>query len=479
MTGRHVAVIGAGPAGLTAAYQLALDGIKVTVFEAEGTVGGMAKTIPLWGQLVDLGPHRFFTNDPRVNAVWMDVIGREFGIIARLTRIYYRDTFFDYPLKAFNALRGLGAAEVALCVLSYLNARMFPEKDETTFESWVSNRFGKRLFRTFFNSYTEKLWGFSCRELDSDFAAQRIKKLSLFEAVRSAVFGTGGARHKSLVDEFAYPLGGAGELYTRMADLIRDAGGEICLGAPVASVRPADLADAPVFLTFPDGSERAFDHVVSTMPITTLVERMDAPQAIRSHVKALRFRNTILVFLRVQGESPFPDQWIYVHSPGLRAGRITNFRNWVPQITRGMPDTILCLEYWCFDEDAIWSSDEQSLIAMATEEMFRTSLIPGRTVIDGKVVRIPRSYPVYSSGYRRHLAPVERYLSTRKNLSVIGRAGSFKYNNQDHSILMGLLAAENIAKGTAHDLWGINSDDEYQETVTLVGKDSRQNPTAD
>jgi protoporphyrinogen oxidase len=473
MTDRHVAVIGAGPAGLTAAYRLALGGIKVTVFEAEDGVGGMSKTIPLWGQLVDLGPHRFFTSDPRVNAVWMDVIGRDFSMINRLSRIYYRETFFDYPLKAFNALRGLGAVEAACCVSSYLKARMLPEKDETTFEAWVSNRFGKRLFATFFKSYTEKLWGFSCRELDSDFAAQRIKKLSLFEAVRAAVFGAGGARHKSLVDKFAYPHGGSGAFCTRMAAIIRDAGGEIFLDSPVASVRPAIQADAPAYLMFPDGSELAFDHVVSTMPITTLVERMDAPEAIRSHIKALRFRNTILVFLRVKGESPFPDQWIYVHSPGLRTGRITNFRNWAPQITQGMPDTILCLEYWCFDEDEVWSQNEQSLIAMATEEMFRTSLIPGRTVLDGKVVRVPRSYPVYASGYRRHLAPVERYLSTRKNLSVIGRAGSFKYNNQDHSILMGLLAAENIAAGAGHDLWSINSDDEYQESSTIVGTDSR------
>ena len=471
MKEKTVAVIGAGPAGLTAAYQLALKGIKVTVFEADDTVGGMAKTISLWGQLVDLGPHRFFSSDPRVNGVWLDVIGKNYSMVSRLTRIYYRRTFFDYPLKAFNALRGLGVLEAMYCVLSYLKAKVFPEKDESTFEAWVSNRFGRRLFTIFFKSYSKKLWGISCKELDADFAAQRIKKLSLFEAIKSAVFSSGDTKHKTLVDEFAYPNQGAGKAYEAMAQKVLELGGEIRLKTPVASVHPAATSEARPALKLENGEELAFDHIIASMPITTLVNRMEAPDTIRTHAKALRFRNTILVYLLVEGESPFPDQWIYIHSPDLETGRITNFRNWVPTINNGLPDTILCLEYWCYDEDAVWSMDEPALIDLATNEAYKTSLIPVGSVKNGKVVRIPKCYPVYAIGYRGHLIPVATYLASQQKLSVIGRYGTFKYNNQDHSILMGLLAAENIADGTNHDLWAINTDYEYQESskITATG----------
>lgn len=467
-----VAVIGAGPAGLTAAYQLARKGIRVEVFEAGEAVGGMAKTIPLWGQLVDLGPHRFFSSDPRVNAIWLDVLGKNYSMVNRLTRIYYRKTFFDYPLKAFNALQGLGLIEATYCVLSYLKAKAFPVKDESTFEAWVSNRFGKRLFAIFFKSYSEKLWGISCKELDADFAAQRIKKLSLFEAIKSAVFKSGGTKHKTLVDEFAYPHQGAGAAYDAMALRIQDLGGKIRLNTPVASMHPASSnPKSRPSLRLEDGQEIAFDHVISSMPITTLVERMGAPDEIREHASALKFRNTILVYLQVDGDSPFPDQWIYVHSPDFKAGRITNFKNWVPAINKGRPDTILCLEYWCYDDDEIWAMHESALINLAADEAYNTSLIPQDSVKEGKVIRVPKCYPVYGTGYRNHLAPVEQYLSSQRALSVIGRYGAFKYNNQDHSILMGLLAAENIAENAKHDLWAINTDYEYQESskITATG----------
>jgi len=465
---KKVAVVGAGPAGLTAAYQLARKGVKVTIFEASETVGGMAKTISLWGQLVDLGPHRFFSSDPRVNSMWLDVIGKDYSMVSRLTRIYYRKTFFDYPLKAFNALKGLGMMESVHCIFSYLKAKIFPSKNESSFETWVSNRFGKRLFSIFFKSYSEKLWGISCKDLDADFAAQRIKKLSLFEAIKFAVLGAGGSKHKTLVDEFAYPHLGAGAVYEQMAQKIRDFGGEIFLSTPVFSVHPTSTSASLPRLKLEDDTEHVFDHIISSMPITTLVNRMGAPDDICDHAKELRFRNTILIFLQIDGDNPFPDQWIYVHSPDLTTGRITNFRNWVPSINKGLPDTILCLEYWCYDEDVVWNKDEQSLISLATNEAYRTSLIPAGSVKAGKVVRVPKCYPVYSTGYREHLEPVETFLSQQQNLSVIGRYGAFKYNNQDHSILMGLLAAENISEGKNNDLWTINTDYEYQESSKIT-----------
>ena len=464
---KKIAIIGAGPAGLTSAYKLAKEGISVELFEASDAVGGMAKSFSLWGQLVDLGPHRFFSSDPRVNQLWLEIIGKNYSMVSRLTRIYYKKTFFDYPLKAMNALFGLGIIQSTICVLSYIHAKVFPMKDESTFEAWVTNRFGKRLFTIFFKSYSEKLWGISCKELDADFAAQRIKKLSLYEAIKAAVFKSGGSKHKTLVDEFAYPHQGAGAVYDLMAQKIIELGGQIHLKTPVQSVHPSINGSAPL-LKLADGQELCFDHIISSMPITHLVDRMGAPTHIQDHAKALQFRNTILVYLQVDTTSPFPDQWIYVHSAELQTGRITNFKNWVPSIIQGQQETILCLEYWCYDDDTMWKMDHDALITLATKEIYQTTLIPHNTVLTGKVIRVPKCYPVYATGYRAHLDPVEQYLSKQEGLSVIGRYGAFKYNNQDHSILMGLLAAENITKNTDHNLWDINTDYEYQESCRIT-----------
>ena len=344
---------------------------------------------------------------------------------------------------------------------------MFPTKNESTFEAWVTNRFGRRLFTIFFKSYSEKLWGISCKDLDADFAAQRIKKLSLYEAIKAAVFKAGASKHKTLVDEFAYPHLGAGAVYDLMAQKFTELGGRIHLKTSVQSVQPS-VNDSKPLLKLGDGRELAFDHIISSMPITHLVERMNAPLDVQVHAKALRFRNTILVYLQVDATSPFPDQWIYVHSAEFKTGRITNFKNWVPSINCGQKETILCLEYWCYDDDEMWTMEHDALIALATKEIYQTTLIPKNTVLAGKVIRVPKCYPVYAAGYRAHLDPVEQYLSIQGGLSVIGRYGAFKYNNQDHSILMGLLAAENITRGTRHNLWEINTDYEYQESCRIT-----------
>lgn len=467
---KRIGIIGAGAAGLTAAYQLAKAGANVTVFEADRHVGGLARTIERWGHKVDLGPHRFFSTDLRVNRLWLELAGRDYRMVDRLTRIYYRRRFFDYPLRPGNALRNMGMLDAFRCLTSYLKEKVHPSfgaDDNDTFESWVVGRFGRKLFDMFFKSYSEKLWGLSCRELDADFAAQRIKKFSLGAAIKSCL-GIGNTRHKTLVDQFAYPLGGTGMIYERMAERVQEMGGTVRLGCPVRRlIRYGDTVQA---IELPDGQIEPFDHVISTMPLTLLVRGLDdLPAHVQNAVDALRFRNTILVFLNVDGTELFPDQWMYVHSPDLGMGRVTNFRNWVPEICGTPTTTVLALEYWCYDDDALWREDDAALIARASREVQSTGLIGNAQVLAGDVFRIRRCYPVYARGYKRHLEPIVEYLRGIRGLTPIGRYGSFKYNNQDHSILMGILAAENLTQETTHDLWAVNTDYEsYQESAVIT-----------
>ena len=465
----RVGIIGAGPAGLAAAYQLSKRGIEVEVFEAGATVGGLSRTFELWGQKVDLGPHRFFSQDRRVNELWLEVASGDYRMVDRLTRIYYRRRFFHYPLKPANALWNMGAGTALACVGSYLKEKVRPsysDADNQTFESWVVRRFGRRLFTMFFKSYSEKLWGIPCDALDADFAAQRIKKFSLGEAVKAAL-GIGQQRHKTLVDQFAFPIGGTGMIYERMARRIEEQGGQVHLQTPVRRIVHADNLVRGVQLT--DGTLHSFDQVISTMPLTLLVRCLgELPVAVRRSVDALRFRNTVLVYLHVGAADLFRDQWLYIHSPELGMGRVTNFRNWVPDLYGDSPNTILALEYWCNDEDALWQADDAPLIDRATREMGTTGLLGNAPVLAGHVERIRRCYPIYERGYKHHLEPVIAHLRGYRNLHVIGRYGAFKYNNQDHSILMGVLAAENIALGRSHDLWAINTDTEYQESATIT-----------
>ncbi len=464
-----VAVIGAGPAGATAAYVLAKKGIPVHLYEASPHVGGMARSIQMWGQTVDIGPHRFFSADPRVNKLWLEVIGDDYSMVDRLTRIFFCGKAYHYPLKMGNALRNLGLVEATRCLASYVRQQLTPRSagSEDTFEGWVTARFGKRLYQHFFKTYTEKLWGIPADQLDSDFARQRIKRLSLWEAVRDAILGGGSERHRTLVDQFAYPNQGTGEVYRRMCAFVADNGGQVYLNTPIHSL--VTSGNTVTGIRLPTGEVRSYDQVISSMPLTALVGRLThVPPEVTQINRGLKFRNTLLVYLRVKGSDLFPDNWIYVHSPELLTGRITNFDNWVPSIKNGMPDTILAMEYWCFDEDDIWRWPERRCVALATSELIRTGLVPADHILDGAVIKVPRCYPVYRLGYRTQLAVVEDFLRGYQGLQVIGRGGAFKYNNQDHSILMGLLAAENIADGANHDLWSVNSDDEYQESSTIT-----------
>lgn len=459
---KKVAIIGAGPAGITCAYQLVKQGVEVDLYETSAQVGGLAKTIELWGQRVDLGPHRFFSEDTRVNSLWLELAGKDYRMVNRLTRIYYKDKLYQYPVKAFDVLSKLGFVSSAYCVLSYLKEKIKPTKQNGTFESWVTKKFGKRMFEIFFKSYSEKLWGIKCNELDADFAAQRIKKFSLGEAIKKAL-GVGSFQHKTLVDQFAYPKEGTGMIYERMQKYINENGGNVKCNTPIKYVHKIDNEVRGVVL--PNDEIIPYDHVVSTMPITQLLKHWhDAPENTLACVNKLSFRNTILVYLNLEGIDLFPDNWIYIHSEDVKTGRISNFRNFVPEINREQKTTIIAMEYWCNNSDSLWKMDDDFLIDLGKNELNKINLAKGVKVLNGYVYKIQNCYPVYNLKYKDHLKPVEKYLSSIANLSVIGRTGSFKYNNQDHSILMGIMTAENILQNTNHNMWDVNTDyDNYQE----------------
>jgi len=466
---RKIAIIGAGPAGITAAYELSKKpGYSIDLYEASPSVGGLAKSINLWNQTVDIGPHRFFSNNKKVNSLWLEVVGDDYQMVDRLTRILYGRKFYFYPLKPFDALYKLGLFEAARCMWSFILQKFKSSPDLSSFEGWVTSRFGKRLFQIFFKTYSEKLWGITCAELDADFAAQRIKKLSLFEVVKHALKLTKRGEHKTLVEQFAYPIRGTGMVYKKMESSIKKNGGKVHLSTPVKKLVTEN--GKVIGLEREDGGFEPYDYVVSSMPLTLLVERLnEVPDSIVQLSHKLKFRNTILVYLQVDGVNLFPDNWLYIHSQDLNVGRITNFRNWVPQLYGSEEKSILALEYWCYEEDEFWKWESDKIIELAKKEILSTDLIGTAKIMEGHVVRLPKCYPVYSKGYKENLKPIEKYLTDIEGLSVIGRYGAFKYNNQDHSILMGLLAAENISEAAKNDLWEINTDyDNYQESYIIT-----------
>ncbi|MBE0655848.1 MAG: FAD-dependent oxidoreductase, partial [Bacteroidales bacterium] len=377
--------------------------------------------------------------------------------------------FFDYPLKPGNALRGLGFVEAARCILSYAWQRINPAKETGTFESWVTRRFGKRLYQIFFKTYSEKLWGIPCNELDSDFASQRIKKLSLYEAIKNAVFQGKSNEHKTLVDQFAYPIGGTGQVYEKMVSKIKTNGGNVYLNTGIEKVESSGRIIKSVTLT--NGQTLEYDHVISSMPISLLVRNLsETPNNIRELANSLKFRNTILVYLRIKRKDLFTDQWLYIHSREMKTGRITNFRNWLPGLYGKDDTSILCLEYWYNFEDKEWKMEDDELIRIAESDIVNSGLVNGEDIMDGRVIRLPRCYPVYFKNYKTILRPVEEYLSSIKNLNVIGRYGAYKYNNQDHSIIMGIYAAENILLNKHHNLWEINTDYELYQEASIITK---------
>jgi protoporphyrinogen oxidase len=347
---KKVIVIGAGPAGLSCAYELSKKGIEVIVFEASNYVGGMARSFDLWGQIVDLGPHRFFSKQKEINVFFTELVKDDFTLVNRQTRIFYNGKYFQYPLKFGNVLKNLSLITIFQILWDYFIQMIFPIKDPKNLEEWVSNRFGKKLYTIFFKHYSEKLWGIKCTQIDADWAAQRIKTLSLGQAVISAMFNNRGNKHKTLVDQFAYPNNGSGMLYERAVKSIENKKGKAQLNTPIKRVLLDEENKIAIGVELNDGSIIKADYVVSTMPLTHLVKGFDnTPLQVNTAITSLYFRNTILVYFEIDEKHLFTDNWLYVHSPNVKLGRITNFRNWCPTLNKGKDTTIVALEYWCFE----------------------------------------------------------------------------------------------------------------------------------
>ena len=465
---RHV-VIGAGPAGLTAARELTRQGRAVVVLEQADIVGGLARTESYKGFHFDMGGHRFFTKVDEVQKIWHEVLGSDFLRRPRLSRIYYDGRFFHYPLRPLNALAGLGVWRALLVVLSYLRWQVFPYKEERTFEQWVTNRFGRRLFLTFFKTYTEKVWGIPCSELRAEWAAQRIKDLSLRSAV-VAMFVKPRHTIKTLIEEFDYPRLGPGMMWRATTDEIRRHGGEVRLEAEVIAVRRTGRRVDSVVIAGPHGEEVvAGDQFLSSMPVTQLVLRLSppAPDTVREAARRLTYRDFLTVCVIVDRSDPFPDNWIYVHSPEVKVGRIQNFRSWSPDMVPDPSKASLGLEYFCSEGDALWTMTDEALIRLGKEELQRIGLARASEISDGCVFRVPKAYPVYDADYREHLDTVRAFVDGFENLQTIGRNGLHRYNNQDHAMLTGLLAVRNLEGGARHDLWTVNTEQEYHEEVGL------------
>lgn len=457
-----VAIIGAGPAGLSCAYELTKKGVEVDVFEASNEVGGMCRTIELWGQKVDLGPHRFFSKEPHVNRFFREIVEDEYTLVRRLTRIYYNGKFFLYPLKLPNVFSNLPLRSIISVLRDFVYQQIKPKKDPKTFEDWVVNRFGRSLFETFFKTYSEKLWGIPCSKIDADWAAQRVKTLSLFGAIVNAIVDNLGPKHQTLIDEFAYPKEGTGQLYAKCAEKVLEMGGRIYLESRVKRVLLKE--GKATGLELENGESLNYDKIISSMPLTQLVKGLNPPKNVTEAASQLYFRNTILVYLEMDSKDLFDDNWIYVHEPKLKHGRLTNFRNWCPSMYKDKETTIICMEFWAFDDDATWNENDSKIEKLATKEIRQLGLFSEDIqILNTKTIRVPKCYPVYETGYQQHLSVLENYIDGIENLIPIGRYGAFKYNNQDHSILMGILTAEKLVDGNDVDLWKINTDTEYQE----------------
>lgn len=462
-----VVIIGAGPAGLTAAYESTRRGFHPIVLEKADQVGGISRTEVYRGYRFDIGGHRFYTQLEEIQQLWQEMLGEQFVKVPRLSHIYYRGHFFHYPLDFFNTLFNLGLIESSLAALSYLKSRLWPYPEEKTFEQWVSNRFGQRLYRTFFKAYTEKLWGIPCDQIQAHWAAQRIKGLSLRTAVSNALFGNNGV--KTLVNEFYYPVLGSGMMWQRFQEVVEGRGGEVWLGSEAVRLERDGKHIARVVVRR-NGVVHglAGDHVISSMPLAELVARLDPlpPDDVVQAARGLRYRDFILVGLIIDREDVLRDNWLYVHSPEVKVGRIQNYKNWSAAMVHDPGKTSLGMEYFCTEGNVLWRMSDADLIALATREIVELGLAEAAEVEDGVVIRQPKAYPVYDGEYTAHLAVIRRFLATVGNLQVVGRNGMHRYNNQDHSMLTGLLAVENLL-GQDHDLWNVNAERSYYERALI------------
>lgn len=463
MNSPPVVILGAGPAGLTAAYELIKQGVQPIVLEKFDKVGGIARTETYKEYYFDIGGHRFFSKIDRVNKLWHEMLGDDFQKVRRMSRIYYKGRLFNYPLSISNALFNLGVLESLLVMLSYFNAQFRPYGKEETFEQWVSNRFGRRLYKTFFETYTEKVWGMPCSKIQADWAAQRIKGLSLIAAVSNALLGMKTA--KSLIDEFHYPTRGPGMMWQRFKETIEGEGGTVRLNSEVVGLNHKNGRIVSISsLNNDKRAEIPVEHLISSIPVTKLIAFLDptAPGEVLDAAQRLSYRAFIIVVLIIDKEDLFSDQWIYIHDPDVKVGRIQNFKNWSAAMVPDPQKTSIGMEYFCTEGDEIWSMSDVELMDLASRELSELGLSEIDEIIDSFIVRQPGAYPVYASDYRSHIQVVKDYLEKIDNLQTIGRNGMHRYNNMDQSMHVAMLAVQNYF-GASYDLWEVNEEREYLE----------------
>jgi protoporphyrinogen oxidase len=455
-------VLGAGPAGLTAAYVLGKAGHKAVVLEAERQVGGLAKTVEIDGFRFDLGGHRFFTKAHEVEALWDEIMGDELLLRPRMSRIYWNNKFLDYPLRGPDVIRKLGPVELTRCVASYAKAAALPKRQEESLEDWVSNRFGRRLFELFFKSYTEKVWGVPTTEIRAEWAAQRIRGLSFTSAAKAAFLGNRGNKVRTLISEFRYPRYGPGQMWEAMARRIEDDGGEILLDTPVERL---EVEQGRVVAIEAAGRTHRPHAVISSLPLRDVVAmtRPEPPARVVEAGRGLRYRDFLTVALVVSGDDLFPDNWIYIHDPSVRVGRIQNYRSWSPWMVPDPSKACVGLEYFCFAGDDLWTMGDDDLVAFATEELERLGLARPGQVERGFAIRVPKAYPIYDADYAERVATIRAWLETIENLQQVGRNGLHRYNNSDHSMLTALRAVDNLLAGVGHDIWAVNAESAYHE----------------
>jgi protoporphyrinogen oxidase len=463
----NVIIFGGGPAGLTAAYNACKNGLSPIVFEKDKEVGGISKTVNYKNYLFDIGGHRFFTKYDVIRKIWNEILGDNFIDRPRLSRIYYNNKFFNYPLKPLNALMNLGLNNTFLVMSSYIYSQIVPNRNVTNFEEWVSNKFGKRLFTIFFKTYTEKVWGISCKEIQADWAAQRIKSLSLGKAILNSIGFLGKDRVTTLIDEFQYPRRGPGQMWNRAKELVEKQGGKVKLNSQVIKFnRKGNRIISALMKSNGSLQDVSGDFFISSIPLRELIEAIkpSVPDDVLSAAKKLRYRDFFTVSLIINKPSVFPDNWIYIHSPNVRVGRIQNFKNWSPEMVPDSQTTSLGLEYFCFDTDDIWEKCDEELIELGIREISKLKFASKEHIIDGFVTKSPKTYPIYDDGYKKRIELIKNYLLTIENLQTVGRNGLHRYNNQDHSMLSAIFAVRNIL-GENHSIWDINVDDEYHEVI--------------
>jgi protoporphyrinogen oxidase len=460
-----IVILGAGPAGMSCAYTLAKANHHPLILEKEKEPGGLCRTIDFNGYLFDIGGHRFLSDSEEINRLWAEIMGHDMLRVKRLSRIYYDGKYFNYPLSFLNTFWNIGITKSFICISSYLRCKIFQPGDNNTFEGWITNNFGRKLYDLFFKTYTEKIWAMACRDISADWAIQRIKGLSLGVAIRKTLFGIKGTSGpKTLKDEFFYPKRGPGEFYKRLERLISAQSGNFLYDTTITNIKHNRQKISSIEIKNCRGGETEnipVDYLFSSIPLPIFIRLLNPPppQDIMAAADKLRFRSFLVVNIILNKELVFPDQWIYVHSPEVRLGRIQNYKNWNPAMVADPNKTSLGLEYFCTEEDSLWNMKDMDLIHFAVNELEKIHITSRRHLISGFVVRYPNAYPSYCFDYKKNVAAIRAYLEGFSNFQAIGRAGLFRYDNSDRALLTGIYASRNFLGDGPYDIWSDNFDD--------------------